>query len=377
MAAGAKKLPKYLLIKQALMERIARKEYAGSIPVPPEKELAAELGAAPMTVRRAIGELVDEGVLVRQRGRGKGTFVREERGVPYLARGANGKLRRMGVLHRQDWEALRASPVYFLTFMDIQAECARNGVGLEFLPHGDGLHEGAAGIRRLAESSGSQILVVLDWWQSEDLLEVQAGGLPVIVPGPFQETVPLSSVCPNDYQGAYAATRYLLELGHERVALVGSRKEIKTTTDRAAGWLAAVGMQSEDAAGLVYRAGRSGARSGQSFEEVVGDLVEQFGQRPPPSAVFARDGFFAYAAMRALEKTGRSCPQDTSMTCIGTYYEKSLGLPRMTAAQLAEGALGRSVVRLAQDLVSGRQDAPAGMVLPMQVVEGESTRPAG
>ncbi len=280
MAAGAKKLPKYLLIKQALMARIAHKEYAGSTPVPPEKELAAELGAAPMTVRRAIGELVDEGVLVRQRGRGKGTFVREERGVPYLARGGNGKLKRMGVLHRQDWEALRASPVYFMTFMEIQAECARNGVGLEFLPHGDGLHGGAAGIRRLAESSASQALTVLDWWQSEELLEVQDGGLPVIVPGPFQETVPLSSVCPNDYQGAYAATRHLFDLGHERVALAGSRKEIKTTADRAAGWLAAAGMQPEDAAGLVYRAGRTGTHSGQSFEEVVGDFAASW-QRAP------------------------------------------------------------------------------------------------
>ena len=77
------RIPKYLDIKRRIRGRIARGEYGGEVPVPSEPSLAAELRAAPMTVRRAIEELVDEGVLVRQRGRGKGTFVRDVRAVPH------------------------------------------------------------------------------------------------------------------------------------------------------------------------------------------------------------------------------------------------------------------------------------------------------
>jgi LacI family transcriptional regulator len=374
-ASRTKRVPKYLVIKHELRERIARGDYGAGVPVPPERALAVELKAAPMTVRRAISELVDEGVLLRQRGRGKGTFVREVKGVPHAARSRDAGLRRMAVLHRRHPDTLRASPVYMVIFMEVQAECARNGVALEFLPVAE--TEGSSGILSRADESGARALLVLDWWRSEDLLDVQNSGLPVIVPGPFQETIPVSSVCANEYQGAFAATRHLVDLGHASVALVNSRKEIRTTVDRWGGWIAATGMNFEAAEKLTYRAGRPGAHSGHDFEEVVSDLTSQFRKRRPPSAIFARDGQFAHATMTALKQLGRSCPKDVSVACIGTFYEAMLGLPRMTAATVPDGALGRAVVRLAQDLVSGRQEAPVGILLPMQVVEGESARAHG
>jgi DNA-binding LacI/PurR family transcriptional regulator len=376
VTANAKKLPKYLIIKRTLMDRIARKQYSGKIAVPPEKELAGELGAAPMTVRRAIQELVGEGLLVRQRGRGKGTFVCDVRGVPHAARSDGSQLKRVGVLHRQSMNELRESPVYFLIYMEIQAECARNGVALEFLPDGTEERRSATSIKRMAADSGVQALLVLDWWNPTDLLEVQESGLPVIVPGSFQETIPVSCVVGNEYQGAFAATRHLQELGHKTVALVNSRKEIKTTVDRRGGWIAAADMTFEDAEKISYRAGRKGLRSGQTFAEIKDDLVKQFKKRPPPSAIFARDGYFAYAVIAALRELERSCPGDISIACVGSSYEKVLDMPRMTSAEINDGALGRAVVRLAQDLVSGRQDSAVQIALPMHVTEGESVRAA-
>jgi DNA-binding LacI/PurR family transcriptional regulator len=146
--------------------------------------------------------------------------------------------------------------------------------------------------------------------------------------------------------------------------------------DRRGGWIAAADLSFEDAEKITYRAGRTGVHSGQSFADVKDDLVKQFKKRRPPSAVFARDGYFAYVTISALGELGLSCPGDVSITCVGRSYEKVLDMPHMTSAQAAEGALGRSVVRLAQDLVSGRQESPVGILLPMQVIEGESTRPA-
>lgn len=375
MGSPAKRIPKYLSIKRMLMERIARGQYGGKTPVPPEKELAREMGAAPMTVRRAIQELVGEGMLVRQRGRGKGTFVCDVRGVPHAPSSTDAKLKRVGVLHRQSMNELRESPVYFLIYMEVQAECARNGVALEFLPDGTEEKRSASSIKGMAADSGVQALLVLDWWSAQSLLEVQDSGLPVIVPGPFQETIPVSCVVANEYQGSFAATQHLRELGHNTVALVNSRKEIKTTVDRRGGWIAAMDLPSEDAEAITYRAGRDGLRSGQSLAEVKEDLLRQFKERRPPSGIFARDGFYSYATIAALRELGLSCPEDVSITCLGASYERVLDMPHMTSVQVPEGALGRAVVRLAQDLVSGRQESAVGLVLPMQVFEGESVLP--
>jgi DNA-binding FadR family transcriptional regulator len=45
--------------------------------LPRDEELATAFGVAPITVRRALRQLCDEGILVRRRGRGGGTFVAE------------------------------------------------------------------------------------------------------------------------------------------------------------------------------------------------------------------------------------------------------------------------------------------------------------
>ena len=121
---------RYQAVKQLLMERIARGHYSETAAVPSDKALADEIGVSPMTAWRAIQELVMEGVLIRQAGRGKGTFVRRAGPAGAPRRHSPPLLSRLGVLHAQDWPTMQSNPVYFMTFLEIQTECARRGIGL-------------------------------------------------------------------------------------------------------------------------------------------------------------------------------------------------------------------------------------------------------
>ena len=66
-------IPMYYQIMSQLREKIAAGEYAVNSALPPERELVETYHVSRMTIRQAILELVNEGILVRRKG--IGTFV--------------------------------------------------------------------------------------------------------------------------------------------------------------------------------------------------------------------------------------------------------------------------------------------------------------
>ena len=67
------KLAKYEQIRQDIIHKIESMEYRPNQVIPSENELCASYGVSRITVRKAIDELVHEGLLYRIKG--KGSFV--------------------------------------------------------------------------------------------------------------------------------------------------------------------------------------------------------------------------------------------------------------------------------------------------------------
>lgn len=67
--------PLYYQLKQILKEEINRGTYGPGQKLPPEARLCEVYGVSRITSRRAISDLVEEGILHRQQG--KGTYVRD------------------------------------------------------------------------------------------------------------------------------------------------------------------------------------------------------------------------------------------------------------------------------------------------------------
>ncbi|MFR5265739.1 GntR family transcriptional regulator [Clostridium sp.] len=68
-------IPAYYQIKQIILEKINNNEWKVGQCIASERELSEAYGVSRMTVRQALGELVQEGILFREKG--KGTFVCE------------------------------------------------------------------------------------------------------------------------------------------------------------------------------------------------------------------------------------------------------------------------------------------------------------
>ena len=69
--------PLYLQVKEEIIELIQRGELAPNDQLPSQRELVATFGASHMTVRRALEELIDEGLIYAIPG--KGIYVRDNK----------------------------------------------------------------------------------------------------------------------------------------------------------------------------------------------------------------------------------------------------------------------------------------------------------
>lgn len=73
MGSGSRTKLRSFAVRDRLLSRIARGKLRPGAQLPPEPDLAAELGVSRATLREALRSLQDEGVLMRSRG--SGTFV--------------------------------------------------------------------------------------------------------------------------------------------------------------------------------------------------------------------------------------------------------------------------------------------------------------
>lgn len=72
-AARRSVLPRYYQLKEIIRDKIRQQEWQPGTAIPSERELVGLYGMSRMTVRQALTELANEGVLHREQG--KGTFV--------------------------------------------------------------------------------------------------------------------------------------------------------------------------------------------------------------------------------------------------------------------------------------------------------------
>lgn len=77
-------LPRYFQLKEIMRERIRTSDWKPGDLIPSERELGETYGISRMTARQAITELVNEGLLYREQG--KGTFVSQHKITQQLIR---------------------------------------------------------------------------------------------------------------------------------------------------------------------------------------------------------------------------------------------------------------------------------------------------
>lgn len=136
---------------------------------------------------------------------------------------------------------------------------------------------------------------------------------PVILVDRFNEH--FDSFFVQSAEGAHAATRYLISLGHTRLAMITGNRETTPTRERSEGYLAAIGeFEFVHSAGIffpVVESKNDGFSKDAGYEIMKGLLAMPEEKRP--TAVFVASDIQAFGVMHALKEAGLRCPEDLSI----------------------------------------------------------------
>ena len=168
--------------------------------------------------------------------------------------------------------------------------------------------------------------------------------------------------------GAYKATRYLIDAGHEKIAYVAGPDGLYSVEQRRAGFLRAMRE-----AGLKVRPEHvAGGSFAPDFSRKA--TLELLKTRTPPTAIIGSSDYIAIGIMLGLKQAGVSVPNQMSVVGFDDMPLTELFNPPLTAIRQPIEALGRQGFQALFALLSGKQP-PMLTLLPVQLIERDSVAP--
>lgn len=224
-------------------------------------------------------------------------------------------------------------------------------------------------IRALLEARVSGIVITMT-------SKPQAASLALLEEVPFVQLVRRApklrrpAILMEDELGCRTATEHLLDLGHRRIAYVGTTKTISAGRDRVKGFLRAHETRGLEALGEAIEL--VPPRQDHGFEGVSRVLIHR------PTALLIGSSELTIGGLRAIRAAGLEVPRDISIVGYGDPVWFELLSPALTAMSLPVAAMADAVIdqltARIEELKSGRASHPQlTRIMPRLVVRG-STR---
>ena len=207
--------------------------------------------------------------------------------------------------------------------------------------------------------------------------ELAAGGAPIVIldrdvphlDRPQEEGTSWPAVLVDHREGARTATRYLIGLGHRRIALLTPGARMRPGRERIAGFKAAFAEADIDPAGAEVCLQES------SMDFAQGDALALLRRDQRPTAIIALGTRILAGALRAARDLGLSIPADLSVIAVGDTDLAAVHTPAITALRWSLEDVGRAAAELLLQRLRGTGEGQSRALLPVDLVLRESCGP--
>jgi LacI family transcriptional regulator len=196
-----------------------------------------------------------------------------------------------------------------------------------------------------------------DEWKH--LVRLQEKGLPLICVDRYFEDPELSYVSSDNYEGAYSASKYLIEHGHTSIACIQGVRYSIPNIQRVKGFVEA----------MVGSGITSYTVTGDAFSEQNGYLETKLllQQKVWPTAIFAFSNTIAMGCIKALKEEKIRIPEDISLITFDDNPYLNYIEPPLTCISQPVEEICKIAVKILFSKILERDPSPKYMLLKTQL----------
>ncbi len=329
--------------------------------MPTVLDVAKRAGVAPITVSRVIN---NSGYISQGTRKRVEAAVKELGYVPNtLARGLRSKRTRTLALVVTDI----ANPYFTLMARGVEDAAGAADYSVVYCNTDESEAKEEKYANLLAQRQVDGVLLVPSCGNVKTIKFLLSNDITVVALDRRVSGVKIDSVRSDSEGGAKRLTSLLIELGHQRIAMITGPKDVSTSADRVVGYqqaLTEAGLAQNE---LVYY----GAFNQESGYELTGQAMMR---SPRPTAIFGANNFITIGIMKALQNLELRVPGDVSVVGFDDLPESMLLSPFLTVAAQPAYEMGRVATELLLKRISGELSGRCQtLVLQTQVIERGST----
>lgn len=354
-------LPRHFQLREAIRHDTLRNGLSNGDPIPSERDLGKTYGVSRVTVRRAIGDLIAEGFL-RREGR-RGTFVNDISRVGSWMPSSESRLIAVLISRIQTSFSDRLlggiddcshEMGYSVVFGATDEDPARASRQIERMAS-----EGVVGFILVPVAGDDYCSVNNDLFN-----QIRARGLPFVLQDRYVKGSNVDTVVSDNFDGAYRATKHLVEQGHRTIAFVGYLP-CSAVEDRIAGYekcLMDRGIVPDDSIVISPRP--------EHVKQAVTQLMKK---RPDITAIFAVNDAKAILVWESLTEMGLKVPTDVALVGYDNLYGSAGPGALLTTTEQPLEEEGRLACRMLLDRIEGFDGPPRFAVAKSTFIVGQST----
>ena len=169
-------------------------------------------------------------------------------------------------------------------------------------------------------------------------------------------------------EGGYIATRYLLAMGHRRIACITGPQHLQNSLERLRGYRRAMKEHGMRVSETMVAEGRFDRESGRQA------ALSLLGRKDAPTAIFAMNDLMALGALQGMREMHLRCPEDISLVGFDNLEFGEFVEPGLTSVVQPGYTLGQRAAEIAIRGLASPDEASASVVLPVELLIRRSVR---